>query len=99
MGILKDILAAGMPICFGISWPFSIIKSWKSRTAAGKSPIFLSFLIIGYICGISATVIGGTFGWIQYLYIADLLMVSTDFALYFRNRRLDRARQAERNEQ
>ena len=26
-----------MIICFGLSWPLSVYKSWKSRTAKGKS--------------------------------------------------------------
>ena len=29
-----------MLVCFGLSWPFNIAKSWKSRTAKGKSLIF-----------------------------------------------------------
>ena len=95
METFAKILAAAMPICFGVSWPFSIMRSWRSRTAKGKSPVFLGFLIAGYVCGIAATVIGGTFTWIQYLYIADLLMVLTDFAIYFRNRKLDKLRKAE----
>ena len=94
METLAIILAAAMPICFGVSWPFSIVRSWRARTAQGKSPIFLGFLIVGYICGILATVIGGTFTWIQYLYIADLVMVLIDFSIYLRNRKLDRERKA-----
>ena len=26
-----------MIICFGLSWPFSVYKSWKSRTTKGKT--------------------------------------------------------------
>lgn len=93
MELLRTILAAGMPICFGVSWPFSIVKSWRSRTAAGKSPVFLSFLVLGYICGITANFIGGDYKlWIQILYMVDLLMVLTDFALYIRNRHLDKSK-------
>ena len=35
-----------MLVAFGCSWPFNIAKSWRSRTAKGKSVIF-EFIIIG----------------------------------------------------
>ena len=49
-----DLLEALMILCFGVSWPISIRKSWVSRTAKGKSLFFEVFLLIGYICSISA---------------------------------------------
>lgn len=87
---MKAILEAGMLVCFGFSWPFSIVRSWKSRTATGKSPVFLSLIILGYICGIAAKIYVGEFFWVGILYVADMLMVATDLCIYFRNRRLDR---------
>lgn len=86
---MAKIFEAAMLVCFGFSWPFSIARSLKARTAKGKSPIFLALLIIGYICGITAKLISGTFVWVGILYIADMLMVITDFIIYFRNRKLD----------
>ena len=47
-----DLLEALMILCFGVSWPISIRKSWVSRTAKGKSLFFEVFLLIGYIFGI-----------------------------------------------
>lgn len=44
---------AGMLLCFGASWPFSVYKTWKSKTARGKSLIFLSLVFLGYLCGIT----------------------------------------------
>lgn len=89
---MKAALEAVMLICFGISWPFSIVRSLKSRTAAGKSPVFLIFIIIGYVCGIAAKISGGEFFPVGILYVADMLMVITDLLIYFRNRRLDKLR-------
>ena len=40
---ITDLLEALMILCFGISWPLSIYKSWKSRTAKGKSLTFELF--------------------------------------------------------
>ncbi|MDK2903673.1 MAG: hypothetical protein PWQ93_1592, partial [Clostridiales bacterium] len=41
-----------MLLCFGAAWPFSIYKSYKSRSTAGKSLVFSLLLLIGYISGI-----------------------------------------------
>ena len=41
-----------MLICFGAAWPFSIYKSLKSKSTAGKSLIFLIVVEVGYIAGI-----------------------------------------------
>ena len=50
---MTDLLEALMILCFGLSWPISIRKSWTSRTAKGKSLFFEVFLLIGYIFGIA----------------------------------------------
>ena len=36
-----------MLICFGLSWPFNITKSVRSRTAKGKSLWFEVCIIVG----------------------------------------------------
>ena len=43
---------AGMLLCFGASWPFSVYKTWKTKSCKGKSLIFLWLVFIGYICGV-----------------------------------------------
>ena len=47
-----SIFEAGMLICFGFAWPVNIYKSYKSRTAKGKSVFFLLIIILGYVFGI-----------------------------------------------
>ena len=42
-----------MLICFGLSWPFNITKSVRSRTAKGKSLWFEVCIIVGYLCGLA----------------------------------------------
>ena len=34
-----------MVLCFGISWPISIIKTLKTKCVSGKSPLFIIFII------------------------------------------------------
>lgn len=78
-----------MLICFGCSWPISVMKSYKSRTAKGKSVMFTYAIIVGYICGILSKITGGNINYVLILYIINLIMVSADVVLYYRNRRLD----------
>ena len=40
MEMITDLMEAVMILCFGLSWPISIRKSWVSRTAKGKSLFF-----------------------------------------------------------
>ena len=47
-----------MLVMFGLSWPISIYKSWSLKFVKGKSPLFLTLIIIGYTAGIFAK-IGG----------------------------------------
>ena len=50
-----------MIVCFGVSWPASIAKSYRARTTQGKSLLFLCLLALGYICGITAKLISHTY--------------------------------------
>ena len=91
---MSEFLEAAMVICFGISWPLSIRKSWCSRTAKGKSLIFLLFIEIGYVCGIASKISmlitdGKPITYVFIFYVLNLLMVGTDIVLYFRNKKLD----------
>ena len=83
-----------MLIIFGCSWPANIYKSLTSRTTLGKSLAFEIMVVIGYLCGITAKIIlFNRTGELQasfWFYLADILLVSTDIVLYFRNLRIDR---------
>ncbi len=79
-----------MLICFGLSWPFNIAKSLRSRTAKGKSVLFEVFIIVGYISGLAGKFIGDNVTYVAAFYVADIAMVATDLALTLRNKHLDR---------
>ena len=89
---MVELFEALMLICFGISWPASLAKSWKVRTTKGKSILFLFFVETGYICGILAKVISGNISYVVVFYVMNSIFVAADIVLYFRNRALDRAR-------
>ncbi len=79
-----------MLICFGIAWPFSIYKSYTSRQTNGKSVVFLVVVVIGYISGIIHKLLFSR-DFVVFLYMLNLLMVSTDIVLYFRNKKLEKS--------
>ena len=97
---MTDLLEALMIICFGLSWPVSIYKSYTSRTAKGKSLFFEVFVWIGYVFGIMRKIlqmnVGGDFGGLFYMglffYVLNIAEVSIDILLYFRNVKLDRTK-------
>lgn len=86
---MKELFEAFMIICFGISWPLSVYKSIKSRTAKGKSLPFELFIWIGYLFGIAGKLITGNITYVIVFYLLNILMISIDIGLYFRNHRLD----------
>lgn len=90
-----SIFEAGMLLCFGAAWPMNILKSLRSRTAAGKSVLFQWAILIGYICGITNKILYDR-DIVLALYILNFLMVATDTILIYRNRALDRKRAAEK---
>ncbi len=101
LAMITDLFEALTIFCFGLSWPISIRKSLVSKTAKGKSLFFEIFLLIGYAFGIARKIIQVTAmdssGFIFYLsfffYVLNFIEISIDVALYFRNVKLDRARE------
>lgn len=83
-----SIFEALMLLSFGAAWPTQIIKSYTSRSTKGKSILFLFIVIFGYLCGITHKVLFSR-DIVMVLYIVNLIMVSTDIALYYRNKAIE----------
>jgi len=83
---------AGMLICFGLAWPVNIANSLKTRSAKGKSVFFLYVIELGYVFGITHKLLYSR-DLVMALYILNFTMVLVDICLYYRNLRLDRARE------
>ena len=92
--MLPNILESAMLVAFGAAWPVNILTSLRSRTAKGKSLSFLIIVIAGYICGISAKLVAGAINYVLFFYILNIIMVAADVCLYFKNCKLDKAREA-----
>ena len=89
--MVAKILEATMLILFGISWPFNLIKSIRSKTTKGKSLLFLTLIDLGYVAGITSKFFSTTFvwqtdWWIFAIYITNFLFVSADLIMYFVNK-------------
>lgn len=97
---MSELFEILMIVSFGASWPMNVIKSYKARTAKGKSVGFLCLILIGYIAGIISKLINETYmasisskWYVLFFYVLNFLVVSVDFCLYIRNYRLDKKAQ------
>lgn len=89
---MSAILETIMLICFGFSWPMNMIKAYKARTAKSTSLPFILLIITGYIAGIAAKLIAGNINYfVLAVYLLNLIIVSINLAIYFRNRQFDKA--------
>lgn len=88
---IADILETVMIICFGLSWPLSILRSYKSRSIKGKSLLFMCFIVVGYISGLISKTITQNYNLAYYFYFPNIIMVSVDICLYFRNRAIEKS--------
>ena len=78
-----------MLICFGVSWPVSIAKALRTRFVRGKSWVFMTLVIIGYISGVLHKILNpdpitGHVSPVVWLYLLNLAMVVVDLLLYIR---------------
>lgn len=98
--VIMELLEAVTILCFGLSWPISIMKSYRARTAKGKSLFFEVFLLVGYAFGIARKLIQLSVGEVDFLfyfsfffYVLNFMEISLDVLLYFRNVKLDKERE------
>lgn len=69
-----------MLLCFGASWPFSLYKTWVSKSSAGKSLVFLTLVLLGYLSGILHKILYLR-DWVILLYLLNFSMVLTELIL------------------
>ena len=75
----------------------NVIKSFRARTAKGKSMAFLYLIFFGYIAGIASKFVNpdymayiGQKLYVLFFYFLNFIMVGIDLCLYYRNRGPDR---------
>ena len=96
---MADILETVMLVCFGCSWPLSVYKNIKARSAKAMSLQFILLIIAGYVAGITAKILRGNFSYVLVMYIINLVIVSANVVVYFVNRRYDRQAEQEQTMQ
>lgn len=87
---MTNILEAFMLICFGLSWPLSLYKNIKAKTAKSMSLQFTLLIITGYISGIIAKIANNSINYVLVIYILNLVIVSANIVVYFINLRHDK---------
>ncbi len=77
----------GMLVCFGISWPISIWKQYRSKRSDGKSLRFGAIVVLGYACGVLHKVFYN-YDAVIFLYLLNITFVLIDIGLtvYYRKR-------------
>lgn len=86
---MSEVLESIMLICFGLSWPVSVVKNIKAHTAKSMSLPFILLIITGYIAGISAKIYSHNYSYVLVIYVINLIFVSTNLVVYFINRNYD----------
>lgn len=100
---MAELLEIVMIVSFGASWPMNVIKSYRARTAKGKSLAFLCLVLFGYVAGITSKFVNEAYmadfaqkWYVLFFYVLNFLMVSLDLIMYIRNRRLDKKSEKEK---
>lgn len=83
---MAELFEVFMLICFGISWPISVIKSIRSKSAEGKSVVFTCVITVGYICGIISKIAANNVTYVLWLYVINLVIVLVDLVITIINK-------------
>ena len=94
--MIPEILETIMLVCFGVSWPLSVIKNIKAKSAKSMSLPFILLITAGYVAGIAAKFISGNIGYVLIVYFINILSVSVNIAVYFVNLGFDKKRMNEK---
>ncbi len=91
---MSELFEIGMIVLFGLSWPISAIKSYKSQTTKGQSLAFLLFIFVGYICGILSKLLANSYKWyVLFFYILNFITVGANLIIYYRNYKIDKRKE------
>jgi len=87
---IAELFEAGMLICFGFAWPVDVIRTLRSRRVEGKSPGFMSLILLGYLFGMTAKFLRAWGDWpelVTALYAFNATMLTIDIWLCFHFRK------------
>lgn len=87
---MAEILETIMLICFGFSWPMSVYKNIKAKSANAMSLGFIVMIATGYLSGILAKICMHRINFVLIVYVINLIMVSINLVVYFINKNYDK---------
>ena len=83
---MSEIFETIMLCAFGASWPINAYKSWKSRSAEGKSILFSIIILAGYAAGIIGKITTGHITFVFIVYLLNVLFVVLDLLFTLNNK-------------
>ncbi|MFI3325312.1 MAG: hypothetical protein R3Y35_03960 [Clostridia bacterium] len=83
---MANICEALMVCAFGFSWPINAYKSFKSKSAEGKSLLFSVIILIGYFFGITGKICTDQINYVFVFYIINVCFVLLDLAISLNNK-------------
>ena len=86
---MAQLLEAAMLLCFGFSWPVSLVKNIHAKTAKSTSVWFILLILLGYAAGIAAKLITHAAGYILVVYLFNFLVVFSNLVVWFLNHARD----------
>lgn len=75
-----------MLLCFGLSWPVSLVKSLRAKSAKSTSLAFMCLILFGYLAGITAKVMTVGASYVFFVYLFNIAMVVANLAVTLHNR-------------
>ena len=87
---MAEILETVMLICFGCSWPISVINNIKAHSAKNMSIGFILLILAGYVAGITAKLLTHNYSFVLIVYVLNLIIVGANVVVYFINKRQDK---------
>ena len=91
---MSELFETVMLVCFGLSWPISLLKSLRAKSAKSTSIAFMCLILTGYAAGITAKVMTSGCNYVFYVYIFNVVMVCANLAVTLYNRAKDRGKKS-----
>ena len=82
-----------MLLCFGLSWPVSLFKNLRAKSAKSTSLAFMCLILFGYLAGITAKAMTAGMTYVFFVYLFNIAMVVANLAVTLRNRHREQCAQ------
>lgn len=83
---MSELLEIIMLICFGLSWPVSLCKNLRAKSAKSTSISFMCLILIGYLAGITAKAMTAGINYVFFVYLFNIAMVVANLIVTLYNR-------------